>query len=44
VPFPSAAHAGDLLESTVADGHASDDFSAVIEAVEKRAGVRLGDS
>jgi 3-hydroxyisobutyrate dehydrogenase-like beta-hydroxyacid dehydrogenase len=38
VPFPSAGHARDLLNATMARGHADDDYSALIEAVEGFAG------
>ncbi len=38
VPFPSAAHARDLLTATMARGHADDDYAAIVEAVEGLAG------
>jgi 3-hydroxyisobutyrate dehydrogenase-like beta-hydroxyacid dehydrogenase len=41
VPFPSAAHARDLLSATMARGHGEDDYAAMIEAAEGFAGRRL---
>jgi 3-hydroxyisobutyrate dehydrogenase-like beta-hydroxyacid dehydrogenase len=41
VPFPSAAHARDLLSATMGRGHGADDYSAMIEAAEGLAGRRL---
>jgi 3-hydroxyisobutyrate dehydrogenase len=41
VPFPSAAHAQDLLTATIARGHGERDYAAMIEAVEGLAGRRL---
>jgi len=41
MPFPSAAHARDLLAATVGRGHADEDYAAMIEAVEGLAGRRL---
>jgi 3-hydroxyisobutyrate dehydrogenase len=41
VPFPSAAHARDLLTATMGRGHADDDYAALIEAAEGLAGRRL---
>ena len=41
VPFPSAAHARDLLSATMARGHGEEDYSALIEAAEGLAGRRL---
>src|SRR4029077_7814396 len=41
VPFPAAAHAGDLLMATLGRGHGADDYAAVIEAAEGLAGRRL---
>ncbi len=41
VPFPSAAHARDLLTATMARGHGEDDYAAMIEAAEGLAGRRL---
>jgi 3-hydroxyisobutyrate dehydrogenase-like beta-hydroxyacid dehydrogenase len=41
VPFPSAAHARDLLSATMSRGHGDDDYSAIIEAAEGFAGRRL---
>lgn len=41
VPFPSAAHARDLLTATMARGHAEEDYAAMIEAAEGLAGRRL---
>jgi 3-hydroxyisobutyrate dehydrogenase-like beta-hydroxyacid dehydrogenase len=44
VPFPTAAHARDVLVAAMARGHADDDFIAVLEALEALAGARLDDS
>ena len=41
IPFPSAAHARDLLTATLGRGHGEDDYAAIIEAVEGLAGARL---
>jgi 3-hydroxyisobutyrate dehydrogenase-like beta-hydroxyacid dehydrogenase len=41
IPFPSAAHARDLLSATVGRGHGADDYASVIEAVEGLAARRL---
>jgi 3-hydroxyisobutyrate dehydrogenase-like beta-hydroxyacid dehydrogenase len=41
VPFPSAAHAQDLLTATIARGHGQRDYAAMIEAAEGLAGRRL---
>lgn len=41
VPFPSAEHARDLLEPAAADGLGAQDFSALLETVEQRAGKRV---
>jgi 3-hydroxyisobutyrate dehydrogenase len=41
VPFAAAGHARDLLTATMGRGHAEDDYSALIEAVEGLAGQRL---
>jgi 3-hydroxyisobutyrate dehydrogenase-like beta-hydroxyacid dehydrogenase len=41
IPFPSAAHARDLLTATFGRGHSEDDYAAIIEAVEGLAGRRL---
>jgi 3-hydroxyisobutyrate dehydrogenase-like beta-hydroxyacid dehydrogenase len=41
VPFPSAAHARDLLIATMARGHGEEDYAAMIEAAEGLAGRRL---
>jgi 3-hydroxyisobutyrate dehydrogenase-like beta-hydroxyacid dehydrogenase len=41
VPFPSAAHARDILAATMARGHADRDYAAIIEAAEGFAGRRL---
>lgn len=41
VPFPSATLAEELLEGAARRGHGEDDFAAVIEEVEARAGRRL---
>jgi 3-hydroxyisobutyrate dehydrogenase-like beta-hydroxyacid dehydrogenase len=41
IPFPSAAHARDLLTATVGRGRGEDDYAAIIEAAEGLAGRRL---
>jgi 3-hydroxyisobutyrate dehydrogenase-like beta-hydroxyacid dehydrogenase len=41
VPFPSAAHARDLLSAAEARGHGEEDYASLIEAVEGLAGRRL---
>lgn len=41
VPFPSAAHARDVLAATLARGYADRDYAAIMEAVEGFAGRRL---
>ncbi len=41
IPFPSAAHARDLLTATLGRGHGADDYAAIIEAAEGLAGRRL---
>jgi 3-hydroxyisobutyrate dehydrogenase-like beta-hydroxyacid dehydrogenase len=41
VPFPTAAHARDMLSATMARGHGEDDYAAMIEAAEGFAGRRL---
>jgi 3-hydroxyisobutyrate dehydrogenase-like beta-hydroxyacid dehydrogenase len=41
VPFPAAAHAGDLLTATIARGLGERDYAALIEAAEGLAGRRL---
>jgi 3-hydroxyisobutyrate dehydrogenase-like beta-hydroxyacid dehydrogenase len=41
VPFPSGAHARDMLAATMARGHAEEDYAAMIEAAEGFAGRRL---
>jgi 3-hydroxyisobutyrate dehydrogenase-like beta-hydroxyacid dehydrogenase len=41
IPFPSAAHARDLLTATLGRGHGEDDYAAIIEAAEGLAGRRL---
>jgi 3-hydroxyisobutyrate dehydrogenase-like beta-hydroxyacid dehydrogenase len=41
MPFPGASHARDLLAATLGRGHADDDYSAMIEAIEGLAGRRL---
>ncbi len=40
-PFPSAAHARDLLTATMGRGHGEEDYAAMIEAAEGLAGRRL---
>jgi 3-hydroxyisobutyrate dehydrogenase-like beta-hydroxyacid dehydrogenase len=41
IPFPSAAHARDLLTATIGRGHGEQDYAAIVEAVEGLAGQRL---
>ncbi len=41
VPFPSAAHARDLLTAAIGRGHADADYASLIEAAEGLAGRRL---
>ena len=41
VPFPSAAHARNLLVATMGRGHGEQDYAAMIEAAEGLAGWRL---
>jgi 3-hydroxyisobutyrate dehydrogenase len=41
VPFPSAAYAREILVAAMGRGHASDDFSALIEGLEGQAGFQL---
>jgi 3-hydroxyisobutyrate dehydrogenase len=41
VPFPSAAHAREILNAGMGMGHADDDFAAMIEPLEGAAGERL---
>lgn len=41
VPFPTAAHARDLLAATMGRGHGADDYASLIEAAEGLAGRRL---
>jgi 3-hydroxyisobutyrate dehydrogenase-like beta-hydroxyacid dehydrogenase len=41
VPFPTAAHARDLLTATMGRGHGEQDYAAIIEAAEGLAGHRL---
>jgi 3-hydroxyisobutyrate dehydrogenase len=41
IPFPSAAHARDLLTATLGRGYGQDDYAAIIEAAEGLAGRRL---
>jgi 3-hydroxyisobutyrate dehydrogenase-like beta-hydroxyacid dehydrogenase len=41
VPFPSAAHARDLLTATMGRGHGERDYAALIEAAEGLAGLEL---
>ena len=41
VPFPSAAHARNLLVATMGRGHGEDDYAAIIGAAEGLAGLRL---
>jgi 3-hydroxyisobutyrate dehydrogenase-like beta-hydroxyacid dehydrogenase len=41
VPFPSAAHARDLLAEAISRGHGDDDYASMIEAAEGFAGRRL---
>jgi 3-hydroxyisobutyrate dehydrogenase-like beta-hydroxyacid dehydrogenase len=41
IPFPAAAHAGDLLTAAVEAGRGAEDYAAIIEAAESVAGRRL---
>ena len=41
VPFPSAAHAREILVAAMGRGHADDDFAAMIEPLEGAAGTEL---
>ncbi len=41
IPFPSAAHARDLLTATLGRGYGQADYAAIIEAAEGLAGQRL---
>jgi 3-hydroxyisobutyrate dehydrogenase len=41
IPFPSAAHARDLLTATLGRGYGEQDYAAIIEAAEGLAGRRL---
>ena len=41
IPFPSAAYAREILVAAMGRGHADDDFSAIIDALEGQAGFRL---
>jgi 3-hydroxyisobutyrate dehydrogenase-like beta-hydroxyacid dehydrogenase len=41
VPFPSAAHALDLLSAAEGRGHGEDDYASIVEAAEGLAGRRL---
>jgi 3-hydroxyisobutyrate dehydrogenase-like beta-hydroxyacid dehydrogenase len=41
VPFPAAAHAGELLATAVDAGLGAEDYAAIIEAAESAAGRRL---
>jgi len=41
MPFPSAAHARDLLAATMGRGYGERDYAAIVEAVEGLAGRRL---
>jgi len=41
VPFPSVAHARDVLVAALARGHGDDDYAALIEALEGLTGTRL---
>jgi hypothetical protein len=38
VPFPAAAHAGELLEQAVKDGRGEQDYACVVEVAERAAG------
>jgi 3-hydroxyisobutyrate dehydrogenase-like beta-hydroxyacid dehydrogenase len=40
-PFPTAAHAGEILAAGMGRGHADADFAALIEVLEGLAGTRL---
>ena len=41
VPFPSASQVREVLAAAAARGHGEDDFAALVEALEDRAGTRL---
>ncbi len=41
VPFPSAAHAREILNAGMGRGHGNDDFAAMIEPLEGAAGERI---
>ncbi len=41
VPFPSAAHARDLLTASIGRGHGEEDYAAIIESAEGLAGRRI---
>jgi 3-hydroxyisobutyrate dehydrogenase-like beta-hydroxyacid dehydrogenase len=41
VPFPSAAHARDLLTAAAGRGYGEQDYAAMVEAAEGLAGRRL---
>jgi 3-hydroxyisobutyrate dehydrogenase-like beta-hydroxyacid dehydrogenase len=41
VPFPSAAHARDLLTASIGRGHGEQDYAAIIESAEGLAGRRI---
>jgi 3-hydroxyisobutyrate dehydrogenase-like beta-hydroxyacid dehydrogenase len=41
IPFPSAAHARDLLTATLGRGYGEQDYAAIVEAAEGLAGRRL---
>ena len=41
VPFPSAAHARDVLVATVGRGRGEEDYASMVEAIEGFAGHRL---
>jgi 3-hydroxyisobutyrate dehydrogenase-like beta-hydroxyacid dehydrogenase len=41
--FPFAEQTAELLAQALEQGHGDDDFAAVVEVVERRAGIRLGE-
>jgi 3-hydroxyisobutyrate dehydrogenase-like beta-hydroxyacid dehydrogenase len=41
VPFPTAAHACQLLTAAVGRGHGAEDYASIVEAAEGLAGRRL---
>jgi 3-hydroxyisobutyrate dehydrogenase-like beta-hydroxyacid dehydrogenase len=41
VPFPAAAYTREVLTAGMGLGHGDDDFAALIEPLERAAGIRL---